>query len=397
MTSRLSSAQERRRATDGRTVRALSWAVVSLIALAATGTASSEAPAWMHAVANVPLPAHDEKTDAVLLYSEKVVMVRPNREIDTTVREAYKILRPSGREHGLLAVDFNPRKKITSVYGWCIPASGKDYEVKEKDATDVSLPKIEGSELITDVQARLLRIPAPDPGNIIGYEYRTEEQLLALQDVWRFQQETPVRESHYSLQLPPGWEYKTSWLNYPEARPTEAGGNQWQWALGDIKAIRPEERMPPPVGVAGLMMVSFFPPGGAATDSFASWRDMGVWYQGLTRDRRDSDPQIKAQVSALIASAATPLDKMRALARFVQDQVRYVAIELGIGGWQPHRASEVFPHRYGDCKDKATLMAAMLSAISVDSYYVVINSERGSITPDSPPYIYGFNPRDSGH
>lgn len=364
---------------------------MGLMALATAAAASTEAPPWMHAVANVPLPAHDEKTDAVLLYSEKTVTVRPNREIDITVREAYKILRPSGREHGLLAVDFNPRRRITGVHGWCIPASGRDYEVKERDAAEVSLPKIEGSELISDVKAKLLQIPAADPGNIIGYEYRTEEQPLVLQDVWRFQQENPVRESRYTLQLPSGWEYKAAWLNYPEAHPTEAGGNQWQWTLGDVKAIRPEEQMPPAVGVAGLMMVSFFPPGGAGSDSFADWRGMGAWYQRLTKDRRDADPQIKAQVAALTASAATPLDKMKAIARFVQDQVRYVAIELGIGGWQPHPASEVFAHRYGDCKDKATLMAAMLSVIGVDSYYVVINSERGSITPDSPPYIYGFD------
>ena len=51
---------------------------------------------------------------------------------------------------------------------------------------------------------------------------------------------------------------------------------------------------------------------------------------------------------------------MKALAQFVQHDVRYVAIELGIGGWQPHSASDIFAHRYGDCKDKATLLSSML-------------------------------------
>jgi hypothetical protein len=67
-----------------------------------------------------------------------------------------------------------------------------------------------------------------------------------------------------------------------------------------------------------------------------------------------------------------------------------VAIELGIGGWQPHSASEVFTHRYGDCKDKATLLAAMLHEIGVESYYVPINTNRGSVTPDTPANL-GFN------
>ena len=67
-----------------------------------------------------------------------------------------------------------------------------------------------------------------------------------------------------------------------------------------------------------------------------------------------------------------------------------MAIELGIGGWQPHSASEVFTHRYGDCKDKATLLAAMLHEIGVESYYVPINTNRGSVTPDTPANL-AFN------
>jgi hypothetical protein len=345
----------------------------------------------MHALVNAPLPAHDEKTDAVVLHSETAVTVLPDHKIRTLVREAYKILRPGGREYGIVAIPFNPQKKIASLHGWCIPAHGKDYEVKDKEATDVSLPMIEGSELISDVKDKLLRIPAPDPGNIIGYEYEVQEQPLALQDVWDFQGESPVRESHYSLQVPPGWEYKASWLNYPEVKPTQAGSGQWQWVVSDVKAIRREDDMPPLRGVAGQMIVTFFPPGGAAADEFATWQEMGNWYQNLTSRRRDASPEIKQKVTALTASAARPLDKMRALAQFVQHDVRYVAIELGIGGWQPHPAADVFVHRYGDCKDKATLMSSMLREIGVDSYYVVINTRRGSATPDMPPHVGAFN------
>ncbi len=81
------------------------------------------------------------------------------------------------------------------------------------------------------------------------------------------------------------------------------------------------------------------------------------------------------------------IEKIRALANFVQTDVRYVAIELGIGGHQPHPAAEVFSHRYGDCKDKATLLSAMLKEIGVESYYVLINTERGSVTAATPPNL----------
>ena len=78
---------------------------------------------------------------------------------------------------------------------------------------------------------------------------------------------------------------------------------------------------------------------------------------------------------------------MQAVAEFVQSQIRYVAIELGIGGMQPHPAVEVFTHRYGDCKDKATLLSSMLKEIGVDSYYVIINDERGAVSAATPPNL----------
>ena len=129
---------------------------------------ASDAPAWMHAVVSAPLPVHDEKTDAVLLYSEYSVNVQSLDKIKLRVRVVYKILRPSGREYGVAAIFFNPQRKITALRGWCIPAQGKDYEVKDKEAIEVSLPRIAGSELISDVKDKVLQIPAADPGNVVG-------------------------------------------------------------------------------------------------------------------------------------------------------------------------------------------------------------------------------------
>lgn len=370
-------------------------ATVLLGAVSLLGSSSiavaGDAPQWMHALVNAPLPAHDEKTNAVLLYAEKNVTVQSTDKIKTVVRRAYKILRPDGRDYGIAVVPFNsPSEKVTGLHGWCIPAQGKDYEVKDKEALEVSDPKVDGSELITDVKEKLIRIPAADPGNIVGYEYTIEELPLVLQDMWYFQGESPLSEAHYTLQLPAGWEYKAAYLNHPEVNPLQTGSNQWQWTVSNEKGIREEPDMPPIHGVAGKMIVYLLPPGGVGTRGFANWKEMGNWYAGLATGRRNASPEIKQKVAELTAGITDPLTKMRAIAQFVQHDIRYVAIELGIGGFQPHPAADVFAHRYGDCKDKATLMAAMLNEIGIDSYYVVINAERGSVTPDMPAND-GFN------
>lgn len=345
---------------------------------------AGDAPGWMHAAAAAPLPDHDEKTDAVLLYAEEDLTVISADKVKGTVRRAYKILRPGGRDLGTVETWFGPHRKITSMHAWCIPADGRDYEVKDKEAVEIAAPKIESSELVSDLRFKSLRIPAADPGNVVGYEIETEEEPLLLHDTWEFQRRLPVRESHYRLQIPAGWEYKVLWVNYPEVQPTTSGNGAYEWVVNDVKGIRYEEEMPPMGGVSGQMMVFFYPPGGAPSKSYTNWREMGAWYSNLTIGRRDASPEIKQEVATLTAGRSTQLAKMQSLADFVQHQIRYVAIELGIGGWQPHAAPEVFSHRYGDCKDKATLMSSMLHEIGIDSYYVVINSVRGSVTKDSP-------------
>ena len=360
--------------------------------LAARPAAAGDAPGWMRALVNAPLPAHDEKTDAVMLYSEQSVTVRSADKIKTVVRAAYKILRPGGRDFGTVVAFFDSQTKISGLHAWCIPASGKDYEVKEKDGAEVSLPGIPGSELVVDVRAKVLRIPAPDPGNIVGYEYEQEDRPYFLQDIWYFQESIPVREAHYSLQLPPGWEYKATWLNAPEIAPTSGPSNQWSWLATDLKALKQEDAMPPRRGIAGQMVVNFLPPSGTeAAAKLSDWNSIGIWYNGLIRGRLDASPELKQKVAELTSGQSTLLAKMEALARFVQRDVRYVAIELGIGGWQPHPAAEVFAHRYGDCKDKVTLMRSMLREIGVNSYQLAINTSRGSVTPAMPGRMGGFD------
>src|SRR2546428_8773902 len=85
-----------------------------------------DAPQWMHAVANATLPEHDEKTNAILLYSEDVLSVQPNGKIKKVERRVYKILRPDGRQYGTIRADFDAESKINNIHGWCIPGEGKD-------------------------------------------------------------------------------------------------------------------------------------------------------------------------------------------------------------------------------------------------------------------------------
>lgn len=366
-------------------------ALAFFCAIFALSSGATDAPAWMHAQVSAPLPAHDEKTEAVLLYSENILNVQGNGKIKSIERRVYKILRPGGREYGVIHATFDSETKITSIRGWCIPAQGKDYEVKDKEVVETALFGVANGELATDLRTKLLQIPAAEPGNIVGYEIEHEDRPYVLEDEWAFQEAVPVREARYTLQLPPGWEYKAAWMNHKPVDPTPAGSNQWRWVVSSIEAIRPEDSMPPWQGVAGRMVVTLLPAGGSSQKGFENWKEEGIWEAGLERGRRDASPEIKQRVAQIVVNATTSQAKMRAIAQFIQRDIRYVAIELGIGGWQPHSAADIFVHKYGDCKDKVTLMSSMLGEVGVESYYVSINTHRGAVTPETPASMGLFN------
>ena len=363
------------------------WAVFG--ALGADPAGAGDAPSWMHAQLNAALPAHDENTSAVVLYSETALSVQPNGKIKRLYREAVKILRPDGEARGTIRVYFDAQRRITDLHAWCIPVSGKDYEVKEKDAVESAFLGVDGSELASDERTKTLRIPAATPGSVVGYEVEQELRPYMLVDTWGFQDTIPVREARYTLKLPAGWSYKTNWLNHGEESPMPAGSGEWHWSITDLRAIRVEPSMPPWQGIAGNMVVALVPPTGQDA-GIQSWRELGAWYMTLMRDRRNASPEIKQKVAELTGSFPTTLGKIQALASFVQSDIRYVAIELGIGGHQPHAAAEVFNHHYGDCKDKSNLLITMLKEIGIESYAVVINTVRGSVTATTPPHL-NFN------
>ena len=99
-----------------------------------------------------------------------------------------------------------------------------------------------------------------------------------------------------------------------------------------------------------------------AWTTFPSWEAVGAWYRQLEADRIVPDAAVKAKVEELIAGKTTDAEKAQALYTFVATQIRYIGVAFGIGRYQPHPASEVLRNQYGDCKDKHTLLAAMLTA-----------------------------------
>ena len=358
-------------------------ASLSAVFLFAAVPARADSPAWMRSAASNPTPKYSDETKAVLLYDETTIVIKDAGEVRSIHRRVYRILRTSGRDRGMFDVSFDKDTKILAMKAWSYPSGGgKEYEIKEKDAVETQLTE---GELYSDTRHRTLRIPAAEPGAVIGYEFEQRERPYILQNIWWLQSPDPVRQSRFILQLPPGWRYKAVWIHHDSVAPQEDGNNQLHWDISDSPAIEDEPEMPPAQSIAGRMVVNYFPPSGVAGNSMGTWQDVGKWFASLSNDRKAPSPEIKQKVAELTSGSADTLMKLRALTEFVQKDIRYVAIEIGIGGYQPHPAVSIFTNRYGDCKDKATLLATMLHEVGIDPFYVLVNTRRGVISPEYPP------------
>jgi hypothetical protein len=335
-------------------------------------------PEWLKLASKEILPKY-EAAPAVMLHNEQIDTVDDSGEITTIYRGAYRILRPEGKEYGIIRIPFSSETRIMSIKGWSIPAKGEPYEVGEKDTLDTILFS---ENLYEDTRQKLLKIPASEPGAVIGYEYKQRRQEFILQNQWIFQQEVPVHLARLELRLPNGWSYQEFWVNHPALAAQPAGSNRFVWELRDTPGIKTERGMPYWETLAGQLFLRYIAPG--KTGSLASWDEVCQWYAQVTSDRRQSTEELERKVLELTAETSDILAKIRALAQFVQQEVRYVAIVIGAGNYQPHAAEDILKNRYGDCKDKVTLLSTMLAQIRVESYYVLTNTNRGMIRHEFP-------------
>lgn len=109
--------------------------------------------------------------------------------------------------------------------------------------------------------------------------------------------------------------------------------------------------------------------------SFSSWADIGSWYGSLQQSKIALTPEIRAKAEELTKGKSTDDEKARAIYGFVSTRFRYIGVDLGVGRYTPHSASEVLINRYGDCKDKHTLFAALLQAAGITAYPALISTK----------------------
>jgi hypothetical protein len=346
--------------------------LVASLAVAVSSYARVNIPPWMRTAIPAEVPA-EKDADAIVLLDDTSITVLPDGSLNTRYRRVVKVLNNDGRGYGVANAWIDHDTKLRTLRAWSIDASGAEYEVRERDAIETTPTDF---ELYTDARLKVLSIPAANPGSIVGYEVEFSDVPYLPQVQWQFQEDAPVLMARFDLQLPAGWTYEAHWMNHETVAP--AGTT---WTLSSVPSLLDEPRRPSQAAIAGRVGFQLLRPGAKAL----AWRDIAKWYGDLTIPRSAPTPPLQAKTQELAGKG----DALRAIARFTQRDVRYVAIEIGIGGFQPHAAGETFANRFGDCKDKTNLLRTMLKETRVDAYHVLVNTARGVVDPKYP--TLGFN------
>jgi hypothetical protein len=370
--------------------RAPLFGAALLMAFTFLGAGAVDVPDWLAIAAHLKIPDHPPDAETVILLDQRIVTVEPDGTLLAFCRRVLKILRPNGIDEArrlVVASAFDT--KILSMKGWSVTEGRKTLEVTIKDVVETGLAP---DTLYTDVGIKVLTVPGAEVGSVVGFEWEEERKPPSLEDIYEFQGRYAVGCSRYALHLGDAWTLDAHWVNWAavDGRPGAEFEPSMLWELTDIPAIEEEPLMPAMRALAGRLVVRFKK---RQPDSrcFSSWSDIGAWYEALSKECRIPGRGVAEKAKALVEGAPDMLSRLRVLAEFVQSKIRYVAIEIGIGGFKPHSAGSVLTNLYGDCKDKATLLAALLQASGIDSYYIIVNTEKGIVDLGSPPSLYSFN------
>jgi hypothetical protein len=298
-----------------------------------------------------------------------------------------KIFNERGRGFASRSISYREgyqRAKI--LFANTIKPDGKIVTLDTKDIIDSS--QYEGYEFYTDIKLKRFTMPAVEDGCIIEYAYEIENLQPVLSfdyyDIYFCQNIFPIENDILEIALPSGIELKYKKFQTTLTPQIISGGNKRRYIFNNTKQkeIIPESRMPSIYDSDIFPQVSFW--------TLDSWDIISRWYVNIFKEQMQSDIELESFTKQLISGKNTDEEKINAIFNFVSQNIRYIAVLLGPHTHKPHRASEIFKKRYGDCKDKTVLLLTMLKIAGIEGKPALVPAN-GKYFDESIPSLNAFN------
>lgn len=351
------------------------------------GTCAGIVAQEQHHIAST-VPDHLKlNADAVVRLDQTLVTVESRRDMTIYTKRIVTVLNEKGDRYVYPVAYYSDSRKITKLYARIYDASGKEIEkIKEKDFAD--RPRLNGA-LYTDSRYKVMNyVPVTYPYTVEFVSETKTRNTASLPD-WHPVTDYYVstEKSEYKVTCPPetGLRYKeVNMAGYPVKGVSENALLHYEATA--LPAVLPEEYSPSFGAMFPKLLVTLdkFHVNGVDGD-ISDWNDMGIWMSNSILAGRDQLPEAtKQQVKRLVENIDDPMEKARKVVEYVQENTRYISVQVGIGGIQPIPASEVDEVKYGDCKGLTNYTKALLEVAGVPSYYTVVEagSEKEGLEED---------------
>ncbi len=346
------------------------------------------------AVAKMPVQL-GLNADAVVRLDSQTFFVESPKRATEQVRNAVTIFNAKGRESGTCLVFYDRLRELKSLRGWLLDDEGRKIrELKDRDVKDYSA--ISGYSLYEDSRARVAELYHDAYPYTVVFEYERIYNGLINWPIWYPQAgENPVEHSWFELHVPADMPVRyrlRGRVNEPKVR-ASASRKIYRWEAAMIPKYEHEPHGPSWREQAASVLTApqEFEIAGYA-GNMSSWEAFGSWFQRLSAGRDVLPSEALAQVQQSCSNLTSPTDKARVLYEKLQNTTRYVSVQLGVGGWQPFDADYVFTRGYGDCKALSNYMVAMLKAVEVNAYPVLIQ-----LGADEPEVLADFPNNQFNH
>ncbi len=361
-------------------------AVIFLAALPIPGSAgifnkNLPLPDWAIEANKTHTPDYAKDASAIVLYEEFVETVDANGRAVERHRKALRILKPQGRKQAC-DVSYDVEEKINYFRAWTIAADEKQYMAQDSDFAEVGDTNV--PIMLLTSKTRVAIPPAIDVGATLVCESEELLEPYYREKLWEIQDRVPIVFQALEVDLPPGRAHSQAWHGFKAIPAVEIAPNHWRWELKDMPALdlRDIPSRPEWVALAARMSVQWGDAAIEGTDN--EWRAIGEWFTSLEADRPIPTPEITSYVHTLIDGAPDFYACLSRITGAIQKNIRYFVVMRGIGGHQANHAGDIFRNRYGDCKDKTTLLIAMLHVAGIDAYYMPVDDRRGFVDPNYP-------------
>jgi tetratricopeptide (TPR) repeat protein len=322
-----------------------------------------------------------KETGALILLKDYLVTINEKGENKTVIRVLGKIYSQEAlSDYSTIPIGYNSfYEEPTLDYARVIQKDGTITEVP-KDAVQIkTTPESQGLHY-TDSRYISFALSGLVTGDAFDYKITFNQKAPIIEGAWfdnhRFgalllnlsppyvPRIDPVITSRYTLIVPKGTKFQYHLYNGAIKPLIENNGNQdkYQWVFSDLRSVKIEEDMPDPILMNPVLIIG----------SLNSWSQVDQWAAGKILSKVETPPEVVSKAKELTSGKVSADQKIKAIAEFIQTNIRYVYADLERGGFTPHSVKEILNSKYGDCKDKSILLISLMKAIGLEAYPALI-------------------------